>query len=245
MRAPSPSRSNSWHNRLGPCLLLRRLGLVLVLALPLAAVAQPNTQSVVRSFEGSVTYAITYDGADRDEVELNEPPKQLVMFIRVPDFILHTRGGRFSKSLLYINDSNRVYSIDAANNRAFRSEPYRVRRRPPTATPTGDSARILGRMCYAFRYSTPETKREPARTTTLWISPSLRVDASLFRENSRAQAYFLVRGLEGCIPLRIQVQEPRLTTTTEATAVSPRSLPAVEFTLPKGMSIFKGTDYRR
>lgn len=220
------------------------LGLCLAL-LPFLSFGQASTQTALKSFEGTITYRITYDGADRENVEVNDPPTQLTMFIRVPDFILHTRGGRFSKSLLYINDSNRVYSIDAANNRAFRGERFRVRRRPPTAVATGDSAKILGRMCYAYRYTTPQTKREVARTTTLWITPTLRVDVSQFRADSRAQAYFLVQGIGGCIPMRIQVDEPELTTITEATAVRAQQFRPIEFTLPKGIEIFKGTDYRR
>lgn len=234
----SPSRSMPSPKR----------GHVLVLLLCLvatSAVYGQGTQSAVKSFEGIVTYAITYDGADREAVELNEPPKTLVMYIRMPDFILHTRGGRFAKSLLYINDSNRVYSIDPKNNRAFSGEKFRVRRKPPVATATGDSMRVLGRVCYAYRFTTPATKREPARTTTLWVHPAYRVDVSLIRPNSRAQAYFLVQGIDGCIPLRIEVAEPSLTTVTTATAITPKALPAVEFTLPKGMTVLRQLDYRR
>jgi hypothetical protein len=204
-----------------------------------------GTQSVIKSFQGSVQYKISYSGTDAEEVIENEPPTAMDMFIRVPDFILHTRGGRFTKTLLYINDSNRVYSIDAKNKRAFRGEKYRVRRKPPMAVATGDSAKILGQWCYAYRYTIAKSKYSKANTTTLWVTSKYRVDVAQFRPNSRAQAYFLVQGIGGCIPLRIEVEEATLKVVTEAVTISARSFPPVEFTIPKGMKVTRQLDYRR
>lgn len=233
-----------------PCQILLKNHIaraVLALAFVFAASQcfSQGTQSVIKSFEGTVQYKITYSGTDADAINENEPATALDMFIRVPDFILHTRGGRFTKTLLYINDSNRVYSIDAKNNRAFRGEKYRVRRKPPIAVATGDSAKILGQMCYAYRYSIAKSQRSKASTTTLWVTSKYRVDVALLRPNSRAQAYFLVQGIGGCIPLKIEVEEATLKVVTEAVKISARSFPPVEFTIPKNMIIARQLDYRR
>lgn len=234
-------------------LLVLLMMVLLMMGLPMAGVAQsaqPAKPSAATGpwFEGSLTYEVTFKGTSAADYDLLKPNTKMDMHIRNGDFIVQMYGGAFPKTLLYINDSNRVFLVDMANKRIFRRERFRRRQADaPKAVPTGDSVQLAGVWCkgYTFFVAADAKTRRAATTTTLYASPKYRVNMSYFDgDKDRSQAYFLVDGLDGMIPLKIVVKTDELETTSLAYKVTPRALPAANFRLPEGFDR-ANVDYRR
>lgn len=210
--------------------------------------AQTGALKLEKPFEGRISYEISYTGPIAELMETAEPPKKMDMLFKDGDFIIHTYGGGFPKTLLYINDSNRTYVLDMKKNEAYRGEKYKRRfKQPLKATPTGDSLKILKHWCYGYkvqRPGNPKRKIDPA-TITLYITGKYRVNLDFFKDRTRSQAYFLLDGLQGCIPLKIVIQEPKLTTENTAVLVQGGKYQTENFRLPQGIKLRRGVDIRR
>ena len=207
--------------------------------------AQPGTLRDEKAFEGYISYAVSYSGPAAEDFKLMEPPKKMDMILKGGDFIVQMYGGAFSKSLLYINDSNRTYVVDVPKMTAYRQEKYRVRRKQPLkAVPTNDSLKIAGHMCYGFVATRPATPKTPAAKIKLYVTGKVRVNLDLFKGKDRSHAYFLIDGLQGCIPLKIVVEEPHLITENLAVKLTRGTYELEQFRLPPGMKI-KKWDSRR
>ncbi len=207
--------------------------------------AQPGTLRDEKAFEGYISYAVSYSGPAAEDFKLMEPPKKMDMIVKGGDFIVQMYGGAFPKSLLYINDSNRTYVVDVPKMTAYRQEKYRVRRKQPLkAIPTNDSLKVAGYMCYGFLASRPATPKTPAAKIKLYVTGKVRVNLDLFKGKDRSHAYFLIEGLQGCIPLKIVVEEPHLVTENLAVKLTRGTYETEQFRLPPGMKV-KRWDSRR
>ena len=206
---------------------------------PLMGMAQPSTLEVQEYFQGAIYYEVQTSGTNALELKKASHVKRMAMFFREGDFILRTFDGAFPKTLMYLNKYDNVFVIDIEKKKIFLGEQYRTRyQEPPAAFATGDSARVAGVMCREY-----ELKREDSRTL-FYINNNYRVNLGYFKGKYRSQAHFLIKNLQGCIPLKTVTISDTLTITTTATTLKPEPLSAEQFTLPPGFQIVKGLDKR-
>jgi hypothetical protein len=228
----------------------RQLGIAILMTFVLAGGlrAQTGALKLEKPFEGRVSYDVSYTGPLAETIEITEPPKKMDMLFKDGDFIIHTYGGAFPKTLLYINDSNRTYVLDMKKGEAYRGEKYKRRfKKPLKATPTGDSLKILKHWCYGYKVERPGNAKLkiPAATITLYITGKYRVNLDYFKDRTRSQAYFLLGGVQGCIPLKVIIKEPTLTTENTAVLVQQAKYQTENFRLPQGIKLRRGLDIRR
>lgn len=196
-------------------------------------------------FEGLIKYSIDITGIkgvpNKESQALLEkkPCKNMDMFFKDADFIINLYNGEFPTTRLFIADSNRTYTLDVANKRAFRFEQYEPESpTPPTAIPTGNKLTVAGIECKEYKVE------KPNRTIIYYVSDQYRVNTKLFKGKTKAQAAFLTKGLEGRIPLKTIQKVDNLQITTTATKIEPKKLQKEQLRIPNGWKM-EGLDLRR
>jgi hypothetical protein len=88
---------------------------------------------------------------------------------------------------------------------------------------------------------------KPDEEVWYWVSPEIRVDASLFKgKEASARANFLTEGLRGAIPLKTVRKWKRksMIITVTATEIRPMELTRNDFRFPSHYEVY-GYDWRR
>jgi len=201
--------------------------LLILLLFPVLIYAQ-------RNFEGTIKYQIEYSGSEAEMLYANKPCVRMDMHFKDNNFIIHSYEGQFPKTRLYIADSSEMYILDLPNSVAYKRDRMEDTSRiinPPTATFTGDSAKIAGYMCYVYRV------KKKNEITFYYVTDSIRIDPALFIGKKDAQIHFLTKGLDGRIPLKMVRKTPEITITTLAINIHPKKFTIEQFRLPEGIKI--------
>ncbi|MDX1906337.1 MAG: hypothetical protein SF053_04825 [Bacteroidia bacterium] len=212
---------------------------LILLIITLLVLASADAQSF---FEGSLQFEVAYTGPQAATLKENEPNTQLTMHLRAGDYIVLLSGGQAPKTFMFVADSNYEYSIDMANQRAYRNSIYSDQNTGPapkveTAVATGKQLEVAGVLCEEYQLRTAEA------VTLFYVNDQYRVDKTLFPPKPRTKASFLVPGLEGRIPLKTIRKQPDLTVTTTCKKITPRTFDPKQFLIPQGYEV-KGRDYR-
>lgn len=232
--------------------LFTGFGCLMVLAfMGTVAQAQPSFDAS-DPFTGAITWSFTVRGEMGEHLRMVNPINTMTMHIRNGDYIIHLYGTAqaqqdadvfaqpFPTTRLFIADSNRMYTIDVANSRAFSGDMYeKPDSIPPTAVYTGDSMQIMGQWCYAYQVIKPDDK------ITYYISPKYHVELGFYAEATNCTANFLTNGLRGCIPLLTIRENARRTIEIRAVNINPQPYDQAMFRLPPQFRITKMRDYRR
>ncbi len=196
-------------------------------------------------FEGLIKYNVDITGIKgtpnkESQAFLEKKPcKNMDMFFKGSDFIINLYNGEFPTTRLFIADSNRTYTLDVQNKRAFRFEQYEAESStPPTAIATGNKLVVAGVECKEYKVE------KPNRTIIYYVSDKYRVNTKLFKGKTRAQAAFLTKGLDGRIPLKTIQKANNLQITTTAIKIEPQKLQKEQFRIPNGWKM-SGLDLRR
>lgn len=196
-------------------------------------------------FEGLIKYNIDITGikgvpSKESQAFLEKKPcRNMDMFFKDADFVINLYNGEFPTTRLFIADSNRTYTLDVVNKRAFRFEQYEPESStPPTAIETGNKLVVAGIECKEYKVE------KPGRTIIYYVSDKYRVNHKLFKGKTKAQAAFLTKGLEGRIPLKTIQKTNNLQITTTATKIEPKKLQKEQFRIPNGWKM-SGLDLRR
>jgi hypothetical protein len=215
------------------------------------AQAQPTFDDSA-PFEGAITWNFTVRGEMREHLRMVNPINTMTMHIRNGDYIIHLYANAqaradadafaepFPTTRLFIADSNRTYTIDVANSRAFSGDMYeKPDSVPPVAVFTGDSMLIQGHWCYAYRVIKPDDK------ITYYITPKIHVELGYYANATEATASFLTQGLRGCIPLLTIRENARRTIEIRAVSINPQRYEEAMFRIPRQFHVTKMRDYRR
>ena len=197
-----------------------------------------GTYTVGKYFEGSILYTIKYYGAMEEFWRNNQVPTSMLLHIKDGDYIIHLFNTKFPTTYLYISDSDKTYILDLKNNRAFTKSKVKIDPEPPTAVPMDDTLTILGYKCRAYKV---EKKDE---TIIYYVSDAIRVNLEYFQGKKNAKAFFLTKGLDGRIPLKMIRKFYDSTVISTATKVTWRKYKTSQFRLPPGIKIL-GYDFRR
>ncbi|MEO0473191.1 MAG: hypothetical protein AAF206_26490 [Bacteroidota bacterium] len=202
-----------------------------------------QTAQAQKAFEGSLFFNIQMKGQQAAVLAENEPNKKMTMHIKDGDYVVHLSGGRVPKTFLFIADSNYEYSIDGLNERAYRFSPHtdlnqeKGKEVVPTAVATGRTDTIKGLPCAEYKMVKDKT------TFYYYVSDRVRVDLSSFPENCVAKPSFLIKGLDGRIPLKSVRKMPGLIVATTITKMARKDLQKEQFLIPPFFDI-KNRDYR-
>jgi hypothetical protein len=211
---------------------------MIALVLPLFLFGQDNASPF---FEGTLEFEMDMNGPEADIIKANEPNKKMQMHIKDGSYIVNLMGGRYPKSFIFVSDSNYEYSMDMAGRRAFRlsafSDQNRTEKVRPQAKPVGETREVNGILCDVYRMEHDNT------LFFYYVNDAYRVNTALYEKKNRAQASFLVGGLEGRIPLKTIKKQEGLTVTTTLTRVTPREFDREQFLIPKDFDV-KMRDYR-
>ena len=195
--------------------------------------------TAVTAFEGVIKYAVTMEGKKATDLATSEPCKNMDMFFKDGDYIINLFNGGFPTTRLFIADSNQMFVVDPANQRAFRGDPYDPKTKtPPTAIPTGETKTIAGVVCQGYKVTKPE------KTVTYYVSDQYKVNTELFIDKFNADGNFLTKGLNGKIPLMSVIVTKDLKVTTLVTKIEKKKLNTSDFRIPNGWKLL-GRDYRR
>jgi hypothetical protein len=197
-----------------------------------------ETFGVQEYFEGTITYTIRYWGEDEEFFRANGVPTKMTIHLKDGNYIIHQYDAQFPTTRLYIADSDKTYLLDLKNNRAFTKEKVSHPSTPPTAYPINDSTIVLGEMCYAYR-----VEKENERIT-YYVSNRYVVNTAFFARKKHAYAFFLTKGLNGRIPLKIIREWNRNVIETTAVSIKKQKFDPIQFTLPPGIKLY-GYDWRR
>lgn len=194
-------------------------------------------------FEGTITYEVKFSGDAAENLQVNEANDELVIHMKDGDYIINLKGGRYPKTFMYVNKKDIEYSVDVSEKKAYIYSPHTDLNRethkeePPIAQYTGKSAEVNGIMCDIYRM-----KKEDD-FFTFFVSDQYVADLRFFEGKKRAKPLFLVKGLDGKIPLKIIRKTPNLTVITTVKQFTPRSFSAEQFELPVDFEVSK-RDYR-
>lgn len=192
-------------------------------------------------FEGSLYFEVEMKGPRVEAIKENEPNNKLLMHLRGADYIVQLSGGRYPKTFLFIADSNYEYSVDMANERAFRFSAHTDLNQPEEeaakAQPTGRQQEVMGIVCEEYRM-----RREDAEFI-YYVHDDYRVNTALYPLKPRAKASFLAAGLEGRIPLMTIKRQQGLIVRTTVKKIVPQTFDPQQFVIPPDF-IVKNRDYR-
>ena len=212
-----------------------RLLLAWLCGFPLLGLAQGTF------FEGSLVFEVDISGAEAAVIKENEPNDKLVMHLKDGDYIVQLSGGRYPKTFLFIADSNYEYSVDMANQRAFRYSAHtdlnQPEEAPARAVPTGRQVEVMGISCTEYRL------RREDEEFFYYVHDDYRVNTALFPVRPRAKASFLAAGLDGRIPLMTIKRQRGLVVRTTVKKITPQSFDPEQFAIPAGFTV-KNRDYR-
>lgn len=198
-------------------------------------------------FEGSLEFNVELSGSQKEFLMENQPNNQLAMHIKDNNYIVNLAGGMYPKTFMYVADSNYEYSIDNLNQRAFRISSYSAKkpiakRQPAVFTGKtevvkgikvveGKQATVKDFECQIYEVRTDSTQ------VLFYVTDEYRVNYPLFKNEKRAQASFLVPGLEGRIPLKTINKQKGITSVTTAIKITARTFNKSQFLIPEGYEV--------
>ncbi|WNJ17273.1 hypothetical protein [Pontibacter sp. G13] len=191
-------------------------------------------------FEGTISFEVKMEGAKSDLLKQNEPNTKLTMHFKGGDYIVLLAGGRYPKTFLYRSEENIQYSVDLANRMAFKFSSHNdmnAQKERVAVKPTGKQQEVAGVLCDEYYMKKGESE------FYFYASPDYTVDTSLYPEKPQTKATFLIKGLEGRIPLKTVKKEAGLTVTTLAKKVGRAEFDPAQFMIPPDFEI-KKRDYR-
>lgn len=191
-------------------------------------------------FEGSMNFEVEIKGPAAGDLLVNEPNNKMDMHLKDGNYIINLRGGRYPKSFMFIADSNRQYSMDVQNKTAFKYSSFNdlaKKQKAPVAVYSGKTEEVNGVMCDIYR------ARSGQSLMTYFVCDQYRVDLGQFGEKTTAKASFLVKGLEGRIPLKTVKKDKNLLVITTVTKIQARTFAEEQFMIPPDFEIGK-RDYR-
>ena len=197
-----------------------------------------ESYTVGKYFEGTIIYNARYEGALAEFWRNNKVPTSMMLHIKDGDYIIHLYNTQFPTTMLYINDSDKTYILDLKNHRAFTKSKVKVEPEPPTAVPLKDTLTVAGYKCRAYKV----VKKD--ETIIYYVSDAIRVNLEYFEGKKNAKAFFLTKGLDGRIPLKMIRKFDKSVVTSTATKVMWKKFESSQFRLPKGLKIL-GYDFRR
>jgi hypothetical protein len=241
--------------------------LLLIGLLPAAIFAQGGAYGEEEDyFIGSITYSFEGEGLAKTLLKYTNPIQYMRMHIRKGDYIVHLYGENdyqrhdrdllkpFPTTRMFLADSNRMYTLDMDLGVAYKHEVYDnpIKDRPK-AEPIGDTVTIKGYQCAGYRYIIPGHKhkwgdlkeQDPADTVTLYVTDSIKVNKAYYKGKDQAKASFLVRGLEGRIPLKTIRENRKRKITIKAIKVKRRKLSKKQFRIPPNIKVTERMDNRR
>ena len=218
---------------------MRRILLSLAMAMALQLLV---AQSQPEYFEGILHYQIELEGDQADFIRQNKPNDQMDLSVGEGNYLVQLSGGAYPKTLMFIADSNYEYSMDMRNARAFRFSPHfnlnrETHEQQPEAVPTGRKGRVAGYPCREYKIEKEDM------VLYYYVNDDYRVDLSAFPEIPRSKAMFLVKGLQGRIPIRTIKRAKGLTVTTTLTGMEREDFDKENFMIPPNFKI-RGRDYR-
>lgn len=218
-----------------------------ILSLLLSALASWGIflQDEPAPFEGTLNFEVELQGPQAEAMKANEPNDKLTMHFREGDYIIQLMGGLYPKTFLFIADSNREYSINAAEKKAFLFSSHtdvgrtNNRKPDPVAKPTGKQKEVAGIMCDEYKLLRGDL------LFYYYVNDGFRIDRSLFPERPRTKASFLAKGLDGRIPLLTvrKQRDKQLTVITRLVKQNPRTFKPELFLIPPDFTL-KKRDYR-
>ena len=193
-------------------------------------------------FEGILKYKIELEGDEAEFIMANEPNQEMQMMVGEGNYLVQLMGGAYPKTLMFIADSNYEYTLDMDGQRAFRLSPHfdlnkETHEEEPEAVPTGRTGKVGEYQCSEYRIEKDDM------VLLYYVTDEHRVDLSAFPEVPRSKAMFLVKGLEGRIPIRTIKSSAGLTVTTTLVSMKEQDFTKGNFTIPPGFKI-KWRDYR-
>lgn len=224
---------------------MRVIKVVFLICISVGQVFSQDETGKIDYFEGLIKYVVEVTGKngrstqDLDKLLEKKPCRNMDMYFKESDFIINMYNGEFPTTRLFIADSNRTFTLDVTNQRAFRFEQYQVdTKTPPTAVPTGNIAKVAGIDCKEYKVVKPDEE------ILYYISDKYRVNVHLFKGKTNAQANFLTKGLNGCIPLKTIRKTNKYWITVTAVKIEKQKLQTQQFRIPNGWKL-TGTDLRR
>jgi len=194
----------------------------------------------VNFFEGILEYKVDIKGAEASMLLQNKPNNKMKMYIKGGNYIVHLMGGQLPKTFLFMEDSTFEYTIDMAGKRAFKISPYNIAKRGrkvPEAKNMGKSVVINGISCDVYSMKTEDA------IFTFYVNDQYKADLSKYEGKKLAKAYFLIKGLEGMIPLKVIKKTRGLTITNTISNIIPQEFDEAQFSIPHDF-IIKRRDYR-
>ncbi|MEM9985857.1 MAG: hypothetical protein AAF804_12275 [Bacteroidota bacterium] len=193
-------------------------------------------------FEGRLKYQIKIEGEDAPFILDNKPNQTMEIMVGEGNYIVQLTGGEYPKTLIFIADSNYEYTLDMESQRAFRLSPHfdlnrETHEEEPEAIATGRTGKIGEYFCSEYKITREDL------ILYYYVSDDYRIDRNAFPEIPRSKAMFLVKGLEGRIPIRTIKRTPTLTVTTNLSNLSNEDYVKENFTIPEGFRV-KWRDYR-
>ncbi len=193
-------------------------------------------------FEGTISFEVDFKGADAGFITANEPNRKMDLHLKEGDYIVNLMGGKYPKTFLFVADSNREYLVDASKQIAYRHSTYTDRiyhneQEPPIAKNSGKKAQVNGILCDVYLMKQPDTY------FAYYVNDDYKVDLGQFPDTTNSNASFLVKGLEGRIPLKTIKKQKTLTVTTTFKEIKPQTFNPKQFLIPKSFKIFN-RDYR-
>ncbi|MEM7367564.1 MAG: hypothetical protein AAF587_03115 [Bacteroidota bacterium] len=196
-------------------------------------------------FEGSISFGVDLKGASASQIKENEPNDKLLMHLKDADYIVQLSGGRYPKTFIFVADSNREYSMDMVNKRAFRFSAHsdmNVDRKGeeepiPVAEPTGKELEVAGVNCQEYKMNKADAQ------FLFYVSDRFRINTALYPNRPNAKVSFLAQGLQGRIPLKTIKRQKGLMVITTANKISPRKFDKEQFRIPPNFEV-KNRDYR-
>jgi hypothetical protein len=196
----------------------------------------------VAYFEGTLQFLVELKGPSAGLIMENEPNTKMQMHIKDGSYIINLYGGKYPKTMMFVADSNYEYTVDAANQLAYRFSPFydRVRenqKEKAVAKPTGRTEEIQGILCEEYQMQHDST------LFTYYVNNDYRVDVSLYPPKPRAKISFLIEGLNGRIPLKTVNKQKGIIVTTTVAKIGPREFDDEQFRIPPDFKV-KMRDYR-
>ena len=191
-------------------------------------------------FEGTFTYSVEMEGPAIQFMEENKPNNKMIMHFKDHDYIIQLMGGQYPKTLMYINDSNFEYVVDAQNQKAYRYSPFSDRNKDTNRLQlkmTDKKAIVKEVECKIILARTKEAM------FAYYVNDDYRVDTQGFIEDSRSKASFLIPELAGRIPLKTIKRQKGLTVTTTVTEIKRRPFKKAQFMIPSSFRVLN-RDYR-
>lgn len=196
-------------------------------------------------FEGTVSYKVDLKGAQAEILKENQPNTQLVMHIKDGSYISMLKGGENPKTFIFVADSNWEYSVNFSAKVVYKHSRYtdrlkeqiREKKARPKVAATGQVGIVNGIECDIYRVKVDQTY------FTYYVSDEYRINPELFPKNIRARPFFLVKGLDGKIPLKVEKKQKGLTVTQTVTKITPQNFSPKQFLIPEDFK-FKMRDYR-